>query len=329
MPGIWLTQDEVIALPASGAAFNAVKAAADKADWGLANVIDAKYEHNINTLAGALMAVRLGGSYQARVETELRKLIGSETRLGERQDTGQVPVLALGRKLGSYVIAADLIGFREPAWVAWLSALRTRPLAESTSFGDSLVGCHEKRPNNFGTHAGFSRIAADLYLADSIHLARAVTVLKGWLGDRTAYVSFQFGSNAWHPDPAAKVGINPPGSVIGGHSVDGVLPDDQRRSGGTPIAPKCANYVRGALGPVLSTVCMLRRTSGYREAALWSNAAPLRAVRWLLDVCGCSFSGDDAWQPYLIRAIYGAPAASDGSPGARGKSMAFTGWTHA
>ena len=45
-------------------------------------------------------------------------------------------------------------------------------------------------PNNWGTHAGARRVAADLYLGDVTDLADAARVLQGCLGDRASYAGF-------------------------------------------------------------------------------------------------------------------------------------------
>ena len=106
--------------------------------------------------------------------------------------------LALGRNLVSYVIAADLIDLKrydagsDQQFRSWLAAVR-----KETLDGKTLISTHEVRPNNWGTHAGASRVAADRYLGDKADLARAAQVFKGWLGDRSAYAGFKYGELAW------------------------------------------------------------------------------------------------------------------------------------
>ena len=319
---VWLTRNEVLALPASGPAFSAVKATADRSDWGLANVRDSVYRHNVNCLAGALMAARVGGAYKAKVEANLRKLVGTE--VGPKMG-GQVPVLAISRKMGTYTIAADLIGFREPAWVAWLSALRTKPLQDSAQFGGSIVGCHEKRPSNFGTHSGASRAAMDVYLGDTVDLARCAQVFKGWLGDRSSYASFKYGGLWWQADPSKPVGINPVGAMKLGHSIDGVLPDDQRKSGGFKWPPPKENYVWEALQGATVEAQILTR-AGF-PAWEWSDRAIIRAFTWLYKVCLYPPVGDDTWQPWLVNKATGSTFPKTAARS--GKNMGFTDWTHA
>lgn len=314
--GLWLTEQEILALPKSGAAFDAVKKAAT-GSWGTAKVSDQDSKHDTKTLSGALMSVALNdAALKTKTKTALNSAIGTEA--GGR-------TLALGRNLTCYVIAADIVGHRDPAFVAWVTAVRKKTLD-----GMTLIQCHLKRGNNWGTMAGAARVAADLYIGDTTDLADAVKVFQGWLGDRTKYSGFKWGGLDWQADKANPVGINKKGATLNGKNVDGCLPDDQRRTGGYTWPPPCGNYPAGALGPVYVTVEMLRR-NGYDSPA-WSDSAPLRAAKWRTGTVdgktACSFSGDDAWQPFLINKLYPGAGIPGGNAASEGKPMAWTGWTH-
>jgi hypothetical protein len=159
--------------------------------------------------------------------------------------------LALGRNLIGYVLAADLVGLpatEDARFRTWLQTCLTETLD-----GKTLKSCHEERPNNWGTHAGASRVAAALYLGDTAQVERCAQVFKGWLGDRASYAGFDYGDLSWQADPSKPVGINPRGAMIQGHSVDGVLPDDQRRAGGFTWPPPKENYVWEAMQGVLGS----------------------------------------------------------------------------
>ena len=92
--------------------------------------------------------------------------------------------LGIARGVAPLALAADLIGWRDPAWMSWLSRLRAWANPDR---GYTLVSMHEKRPNNWGTHSGAGRIAADLYHRRHDRLARAAKVFEGYIGDRTSY----------------------------------------------------------------------------------------------------------------------------------------------
>jgi hypothetical protein len=180
--GIWLSPAEIKAKPMSGAAWTKLKAAADGA-LGTPKIADQESDHDVKTLAVALVYVRTGvASYRVKAANAIMAVVGTEA--GGR-------TLALGRNLPNYVIAADLIDLQgynasdDARFRAWLSGIRNTSLG-----GLTLISTHEQRPNNWGTYAGAARIAADVYLGDTADLARAAKVFQGWLGNRAAYSGF-------------------------------------------------------------------------------------------------------------------------------------------
>jgi len=316
--GIWLSLTQVQALPVSGSAWQAVKAAAD-ASPGTAQIANQDSDHDVRTLAAALVYARTTDpSYRAKAAGGLLAAIESEN--GGR-------TLALARNLTPYVIAADLINLAEydPAgeqrFRSWLSGVRFENLD-----GMTLVSTHEKRANNWGTNAGASRIAADIYLSDLSDLARAVRVYRGWLGDRTSYAGFKYGDLSWQADRANPVGINKKGATIAGHNVDGVLPDDQRRAGSFSWPAPKENYVWGALGPAFTTAELLHQ-AGYNDVYTWSDNALHRATTWLHETNTFPATGDDSWVPWL--ANHALNTTYPTQTGTTGKPMAYTDWTHA
>jgi hypothetical protein len=320
-PGLWVTPAEVTARPAGGPAWDALKRTADAAP-GSASIADQESDHDVNTLAAALVYARTGiAAYGEKARAGIAAAIGTEA--GGR-------TLALGRNLPSYVIAADLIGLGawdaglDARFRAWLSGVRTKDLG-----GDTLISTHELRPNNWGTMAGAARIAAAAYLGDTVDLQRAATVFRGWLGDRAAYAGFKYGDLSYQADPSRPVGVNPAGAVKEGVSIDGALPDDMRR--GCPFAPNpCfTDYAWEALQGAIVQAELLRRR-GF-DAWRWSDNALLRAARYLhgLDARygGWWATGDDTWQPWLLNHAYGTSLPVQAARS--GKIMGFTDWTHA
>jgi len=315
--GIIISAAQLAALPTSGPAWDALKRTAD-AGAGSPNLSDMNQNNNVQVLAKALVYARTGtASYRSEVIAALRAVMGTESD-GE--------TLALGRELAAYVIAADLIGLRgaDPALDAtfrgWLAALLDRRLGD----GRSLTETHEQRPNNWGTHASGSRAAVAAYLGDSAELARVATVFRGWVGERSAYAGFTYHELWWQSNPSQPVGINPPGATLGGHSVDGVIPDDQRRSGAFQWPPPCGSYPHEALDGVLLTAEILQR-AGY-AAYSWGSNALLRAEQWLQST-GCPPSGDNVWHLPLIDARYGT-SYWNGAVQRPGKNFGWTDWLY-
>lgn len=313
--GIWTSARELAGRPMSGAAWQALKAAAD-GSLGSPNIADQDSRHDVKTLAVALVYARTGlAPYRAKAAQAILTAIGTEA--GGR-------TLALGRNLVGYVIAADLIklGEYDPAgdqrFRAWLSAVR-----RSTLDGKTLISTHEDRPNNWGTHAGASRVAVDLYLGDTADLARAWKVFQGWTGNRAAYAGFKYGDLSWQCDSAKPVGVNG-ACASGGHNLDGALPDDMRRGGSYTWPPGETGYAWEAMQGAVVQAVLLER-AGF-PALQEQNQAILRAAQFLSrldqEQGGWWAEGDDSWQPYLLNAVYNVSFPT-GEVGKQGKGMAW------
>ncbi|MEZ4870533.1 MAG: alginate lyase family protein [Caldilineaceae bacterium] len=322
--GIWLTQAEIAALPVSGAAWENLKARADESA-GAPDLSDQSNDTNVHILAKALVYARTGEArYQQEVIAALRVVTYNHTEEGGR-------TLALGRELAAYVIAADIIDlahsdakldhdFRDK-----LRELLTKPLEGWNSVPRTLQDTHELRPNNWGTHAGASRLAIALYLGDTAEVERSALVFRGYVGDFAAYHGFNYDDDlSWQANPAQPVGINPVGTAKSGQSIDGALPEEMRRGGSFQWPPLETNYPWEALQGAVVQAALLDR-AGY-PAWEWQDQALLRAVQFLYNI-GWPAQGDDEWIPPLINCVYGAsfPVAAKVHPG---KNMGWTDWAH-
>ena len=315
LDGIWIRPSDIALLPMSGEPWRRLKRDADK-DWGLPNLSDQEDKVNVYTMAKALVYARTGiESYRTNVINLCMQAIGTE-------DGGRT--LALARNLGAFVIAADLVKLppaEDQVFRAWLSGVRSEIMSENRT----LIETHDLRPNNWGTHAGGARAAVAAYLGDREDMERVAKVFKGWLGDLSSHNGFIFAELDWQADQNNPVGINPAGATIQGYNVDGVLPDDQRRSGGFVWPPPKEDYVYEALQGALMQAVILHR-AGY-DVWNWEDKALLRAFTWLHNVADYPSTGDDNWQPFLINKYYGAsfPVPTASNPG---KNVGWTCWTH-
>jgi hypothetical protein len=313
--GIWLTRDELSRLPMQGVAWTRLLQAANTAA-GTPNVADQNETTHKTVFAKALVYGRTGDE-RDRTEVRAACMAAIGTEVGGR-------TLALARNLGAYVMAADLVGLQadeDLRFRTWLRACLTEPLD-----GLTLRSTHELRPNNWGTHAGASRLAVAMYLGDQAEIARCAQVFRGWLGDRTAYAGFHYGDLSWQADPLHPVGVNPLGASRQGHSIDGVLPDDQRRSGTFVWPPPKEDYVYEALQGALLQAVLIDR-AGLHDVWKWQNSALLRAYKWLYGQASFPAAGDDVWQMPIVDRMYGTHYW-DGSPARPGKTLGWTDWTH-
>lgn len=320
-PHIWMSAADLAARPTSGAAWTGLLAAANKtcSTPVLSNQDDGA---NVCVLAKALVFARTqDATKRTGVVTALTSIVNAPTYSGR--------ALALGRELEAYVVAADLIDLRtfNPSLDTAFRATIKKMLTTLTTGGPAnLIACHEGRPNNWGNHCGASRAAVYAYLGDTAGLARVAQVFKGYLGDRASYAGFKYGADlSWQCDQAKPVGINPKGCLKDGHSIDGVLPDDQRRGGTFAWPPHKEPYVYGGLQGALSQAIILRQ-AGF-DPFTWQDRALLRAFEWLHTQANFPAEGDDTWQPHVLNWAYQTtfPAPVPSRPG---KNTGYTDWTH-
>ncbi|HEX2105329.1 MAG TPA: hypothetical protein VHF51_16880 [Solirubrobacteraceae bacterium] len=325
--GMWISKAELRRLPERGPAWRALKATADD-KLGSAGLSDKDENHDTRVLAAALAYGRTGE------ERYRRKAAAGVMAAIETEDGGRT--LGLGRGLVAYVIAADLIDLRrydsgkDGVFRRWLGPVRFERLRPKSR--PTLVATHEVAPNNWGTMAGASRIAADIYLGDRSDLARAAAVFKGYLGDRSAYSGFRYGEDSsWQVDPEAPVGVLPAGAVKDGRRIGGALPDDMRRGCELRFPPCPTGYPWEALqGAVVQAELLSRQ--GY-DAWNWGGRALRRAAAFLYALDrrdpgeGWAATGNDAWVAWLLNRRYGTRFRAP-TPTQPGRGMGYTDWTH-
>jgi hypothetical protein len=310
---VWISVEEIQRLPTSGAAWRALVAAAEQ-PLPAPDIAGRDNNCDVFCLAKALVHARTGeAGLRDEVLEALQAVIGSE-RAGD--------VLSLARNLPGYVISAELVGLPPALDKRFRSWLELVPHEELE--GQTLRGIHERRPNNWGTHAGAARAVVARYLGRDAELERVAQVFRGWLGERSFYDGFEFGNLTWQADPQHPVGINPRGAMRDGHSIDGVLPDDQRRGGPFSWPPPKENYVYEALQGALVQAVVLAR-AGY-DVWEWGDRALLRAALWLEREADYRAEGDDTWQPHVINHFYDANLRLE-IPAHHGKNVGWTDWT--
>lgn len=312
--GVWLSEAEIDALPTSGPAWEQVRDAASGYGGGQAVLSDNNGDHDVQTLAAALVAERLeNAGLRARVHSALSTVPNASLNR----------VLELARSIPPYVAAADITGYRNPAFEAGLRRLLTVPL-DGHSGGDNLLQTAQLSPNNWGTmaRAAVSIIAA--YLHDRGLLQEMGRAQREFLGESVSPERLSYDETSWHASPSNPAGVNRPGARISGCNVDGVLPEDQRRTGEfTCPAPQGSYPWEGLQGAVVAGVVLER--AGVVDFNAGSSALT-RAARWLSGPNHNPAEGDDCYQTWLLNSYGGAgiPTCTRDA----GKNMGWTWWTH-
>lgn len=312
---IWFTPEQIARLPMNGPAWDKLeqkaKAIIDKPDLS-----DQDDNTNVIVLAKTLVYLRTGNKdYERQIIKACMDAIDTEN---------DGTTLAFGREFMTYLIAAQHVRFsvdQKAKFDAWVKESLEKELD-----GRTLRSTHEKRPNNWGTHAGASRLARAIYLEDEGEVKTVADIFKTWVGEQQLHNKFKFRKvEFWQADPASPFAINPKGATKNGHNIDGVLPDEQRRSGKFSWPPEKEGYVYEGLQGALAQAIMLHN-AGY-DPFSWGDKALLRAFVWLHEQADFPAKGDDTWQPHVINYFYDSdfPAPLPSRPG---KAIGYTDWIY-
>ena len=157
LQGLWTSREELATLPTSGPAWATVLKGAQQATTNPA-LQDQDNHTSVFVLAKAIVWARTG---EARYRTEA---IASLEELVRRGFVGG-RTLAWGRNLAGYVLAADLLGYRTPAFEEYVRQVAevwqcSQISACGTSRKATMREMFEKRPSNWGSHAFFSLAVA-------------------------------------------------------------------------------------------------------------------------------------------------------------------------
>lgn len=315
--GIWLSAAQMEKLPASGKAFDEVKAAA-MSSWGTANLSDNNSSHDVKTLAGAIYAAKTkDAAMRNKVIEGLKSAMSSKL----------ARALELSRGLQTYIIAADLIGYGDAAFKAFVKDVVYKDI-QGHSGGKGLFGTAVKSPSNWGGHARASLAAAGVYLKDQAMIDAVVKAHKEFIGETVSGPQSVYTSTGWHFDPNKKAGINRANAGI----FSGVLPEDWRRDGS--LDPKSVKSIEdmkklstgyaweGMQGAVVTAVILHR--AGLISISAGENAIA-RAMDRLYSI-GNLPSSDDTWVPFVMNYYTGKNYSGGGST--VGKGMGYTNYTH-
>ena len=247
-PGLWISPAELGGLPVEGSAWKAVLAVAE-GDLGTANVADQDSTHDGNTLACALAAARTErADLRTKATNALSSAIGTED--GARW-------LAIGRNLGAYVIAADVLGIRSGPIYEWLGGFLTRTSRANNTDDQVLVG-NWPSGSNASAQTGFVTAALSVYTKDFARLATFWDGYRRYCGDRTSPVRETSNSDAWQFVPSDPVGIQDKGAVKQGCRLDGAIGNDMSRGGDDVCSPGWTRVPPGSAwkgGPGRARLC--------------------------------------------------------------------------
>jgi len=336
---MWISSSELMSLPTSGTSWDKIRTTA-YGSWGTADLKDQNNKHAINTLAGALVYARTG---DAALRSKVRDAVLAAKRSLDESAEWQTTngVLAAGRQIGAYAIAADLINLKgydagaDNEFRIWLGSIRSTNIGTHARWKSIRYTC-ENATGNWNAFACASRIAASIYLGDSADVQRSSLIIRALLGERGVYPSDAPGKNgyfehtagyqaSWACNDPTWTGDNPT-CVKSGVNIDGVLVEDASRGGGCCVLQGDGiMYSWEALQGIFVSVELLYRTGSYGNPYTWSNNALKRALDFM-QRSGWAVTPPATYVPWLANARYGTGYPT--STGGNGRIMSWGDWLY-
>jgi len=340
--GIWVDRARLTQLPTSGSAWDRVLGDAGR-DPGAANIADQDSNHDVYTLAAALACTR-AGQHCAKARQGVIDAIGTES--GARW-------LAVGRNLGAYVIAADLLDLRSDGSSSsdgtrvqqWIESWLTKKLLDNNSSVLRPIGPFHSGANA-AAQEGFVYTAVAAYLGDRSALDRAWNAFRTFACDPTApddeniYLDPPVTDN-WAHDSLNPCAVNPLGTrktvpsglpgAGGTYRIDGALAGDMRRGGVYQYEPGYTSYPWVGLEGFVPAALLLER-AGY-PAFQVADRAVLRTHEYLWQLRNST--GETRWFDgtrsreivHLVNVVYHASFPVNDVTGG-GRTVGYTAWTH-
>ena len=322
---ILMPRAELLARPTSSKSWDYLVRVARSA-WAAPELDDQNSKTNVEALAAALVYARTGDTaMRAKARHALMAMLPT-------YDLSQDAGLGPARQIAGWVLVADFIGLGgidDDAFRALLRRALTHPIGTHARWGGSLAACQEDSDNNWGAWCAASRIAAALYLRDSTELARADRVLRGFLGDRSAWSRFRgqgsengaltTATRSWSCDAAANAYV-PTNPKCGDRS--GAFPADAGRSGAYSRLDAMYQSETTA-GVVLATELLYR--NGYPGA--WTFHGALARIAAFDRSHGAWNLGgvQDHW-PWLVNRRLGTAYPTVAAR--YGRSLGYTDWLY-
>ncbi len=303
---------ELRVLPTTGTAWTTMKAIAD-GSLGSPDLTDQDNRHSVKTLGVALVANRLDSdSYRAKARAAIMSAIGTE-RVGAGNS-----ILSLGRQLGAYILAADLIGMsgaEDSTFRSWLSSIRTRNLGGHSRWS-TLRDTAIDSSNNWGTFALASLTAADAYLGDTVALERDWRIFAGYgngswpFGRTSSYQATWACPEGFAINPASCADLRKQGAAV----------EDASRT----TFPTIGGYPAEAAQGYVITAELLARAG--RPAWGVNNAQVCRHALWRQRLGNLNYSSADRYVTWITNARCGhsQPTVAAGF----GRVFGYTDWLY-
>ena len=223
---IIISRDSLMALPASGTAWKTIKS---KADASVSpDLCNQDNKADVNALAAGIIYARTGDTaYRTKVINLINAMMATQ------KDGCGNAVLAMGRQLGGYVMAADFAGYRDPSFTNWLNGIIDHNIGGHSRWFNLRYTAYDSA-SNWGVHALASTTTADIYLNRTADIEKdwqvfsAYGIPHGWPFNKASSYNEQWSCVATDTTGKLPIAINAP-CAKSGVNLDGAPVEDSSR----------------------------------------------------------------------------------------------------
>ena len=222
-----ISRDSLMALPASGTAWKTIKS---KADASVSpDLCNQDNKADVNALAAGIVYARTGDTaYRTKVINLINAMMATQ------KDGCGNAVLAMGRQLGGYVMAADFAGYRDPSFTNWLNGIVDHNIGGHSRWFNLRFTAYDSA-SNWGVHALASTTTADIYLNRTADIEKDWQVFSAygtphsWPFNKASSYNEQWSCVTTDTAGKLPIAINAP-CAKSGINLDGAPVEDSSRS---------------------------------------------------------------------------------------------------
>ena len=306
-PSLAQLVSKIRSAPVDGSAWDRLLAVAD-GNMGDVDLGDQGNQTAARVYGTALAYLRTGEVvYRDKVIRVLAELPTAATP--PRDSAGsQGGVLAVARQLPGYLIAAELVGYRDQDFVDFARGITTRHIGGHGRWDDIRFTSGDTA-NNWGTWSLASRAAIDVYLGADSDLNTVAQIFRRYTGESVAWQGYQPTDDF---DPTWMCGEQSHWSGINPADCDarsGAIVEEVSRSSGSypSVDDTGLGYSWEALAGSVITAQLLR-SAGYADVYDWGDQALRRAVEFLYDhsaSAGTRSTVERDFVPIAVDKMYG------------------------
>lgn len=313
-----ISKSELISLPITGTSWETIQQSADASVTP--DICNQDNNANVNALAAGIVYARTGNAlYRTKAINLINRMITSQ------RDNCYNAVLAMGRQMGGWVLAADFADYHDQSFKDWLAMIANRDIGGHGRWHVLRFTAYDSA-SNWGIHALASITAIDLYLENSANIEKdwqvfsGYGVAHGWPFNKASSYNEQWSCIATDATGKLPIAINTP-CLKSGINLDGAPVEDSSRSSFGSYSSYIHESMQG-----YAVMAQLWAISG-RDGWGVNNSQICRAIKFADRAGRLNDSAVSYFVSYMANKFCGLNLPVK-SPTNRGRMFGFSDWLY-